>query len=392
MSAKSLVPLIPLLVLTTASCAPKPGGQNPGPLVVMIPGRLAKEGSFEDCVYQKMQGGMKLADALAECAKLEPPDLSGTGLDPFDLMDGGTGVRLSDCYGDWNNNAPIEHSANYNEAKHAVQQIAIAKVLRDALVSDWLHETDPQIKKELDDAVDKMSSIASEALAQYESASKTLTADEQAYLQSLHRNDPSPYEPKKPAGTSPPGDWVPPDDNTGVARPATEGQSLCQAVSEFVGECNRDGWRTPECETFIDKMKGCLDRTVSDPADPAEPCGIPPVDPETAREVVLLHCWAVRRPVPGEDPCTDTIKGQAFEYFLRTGARGVGLDPCKNPYVRTTGEDCYPTFTLVKFGESNVRDLIRWGLEKFGGPVFIIPVGPRDPDPEPKPVPTQPDP
>jgi hypothetical protein len=242
MSAKSLVPLIPLLVLTTASCAPKPGGQNPGPLVVMIPGRLAKEGSFEDCVYQKMQGGMKLADALAECAKLEPPDLSGTGLDPFDLMDGGTGVRLSDCYGDWNNNAPIEHSANYNEAKHAVQQIAIAKVLRDALVSDWLHETDPQIKKELDDAVDKMSSIASEALAQYESASKTLTADEQAYLQSLHRNDPSPYEPKKPAGTSPPGDWVPPDDNTGVARPATEGQSLCQAVSEFVGECNRDGW------------------------------------------------------------------------------------------------------------------------------------------------------
>ncbi|MCI0451594.1 MAG: hypothetical protein L0Z51_04270 [Candidatus Latescibacteria bacterium] len=354
----------------------------------MIPGPIVKEGSFEDCVYQTMQGGMKLEDAIRECAKLiRPPDLAGSGLTVLDILGESrlgnefAGVQLSDCYGEWNHNAPIQHSDAYAQAKGSAIEWAMAKSLRDQLFYDWIAAKDPDVKRNLTQAQSKMSAIALKAGDQYASIEPFLTDEEKAELRHFMRD--WDLEGWKPSPPSPPGDWVPPDDDTAVARPATEGQSLCQRVSEFIGECNRDGWQSPDCKVFLDKLNGCLDRTVADPADPAEPCSIEPVDPEKAEEVFLLHCWGLRNPVPGEDPCTRTISGLAMEYKIRTG--GGGLDPCDDPYVRHTGEDCYPTFTLVKFGEVDINELQKWGLEKLGGPVFIIPKPAPDPSDDPVP-------
>ena len=380
----ALVPFVATLaVLSSLTCSTKPGGG--GPFVVMIAGKIAKEGSFEDCVYQKMLGGMKLADALKDCSVEMPPELFGNGLEVLDLFGDRPGVRVSDCYGDWNHNAPIQHSGAYEQAKSFAIDYAMAKSLRDQLAADWIAASDPDIKRNLMQAQKKMSDIAFEAGEQFLEIEPYLTPEERSELRRFMREwDVEGWRPQSPSAT---GDWNPPDDDTAVARPVTEGQSLCQQISEFVGECNRDGWTNPDCKAFLDKMNGCLDGTVADPADPAEPCSIPPVDAETAKEVFLLHCWALKKPVPGEDPCSKNIPGLAFVYQIRTGAGG--LDPCNDPHVRHTGEDCYPTFTLVKFDEVDINELQKWGLDKLGGPIFIIP----KPAPEPgtDPVPTRPE-
>ncbi|HET6462188.1 MAG TPA: hypothetical protein VFH33_00175, partial [Candidatus Krumholzibacteria bacterium] len=374
---------------------PRNPGKIHGPLIVFIPGRLAKEGSFEECVYQKVQGGMKLADALSSCAKLMPPDLYGTGLEPLDLMDDGTGVALSDCYGDWNRNAPAQTSDDYNAARLAAERVAIAKALREALRDDLVRVTDKDLRKTLSDGVRAMNAAATKAEEDYQAILDKLTDEEQKRIKAMYNYGETslvdelrrPAKPTKPS--APVGDYPDPDPNTGIATPARDSEGLCQQLTEFIGSCNLNGWNSPECMKFMDGMKGCLDRTVADPADPAEPCSLPPLDPETVREVMLLQCEALRHPMPGENPCTDGIKGQAFEYAFRTGT-GSALDPCNNPYVRTTGEDCYPTFTLVVFKETNIRDLMKQGLIKFGGPAFVIPMGPPEPDPG-NPLPKRPD-
>lgn len=396
MKTKSIVPLLaPILLLGSFTCSPKPGGQTRGPIVVMIPGRLAREGSFEECVYQKMQGGMKLADALTSCAKLVPPDLYGTGIEPLDLIDRGTGVALADCYGAWNRNEPAQTSDDYNAAQQAANRIALFKRMREDYWNDLLSENDPDNKKTLRAGLFEMNEQAEKAKEEYQEYLKKLTLEEQERLKKIYNYDEISnvewrrYPPL--SRPSPPGDYPTPDPDEAVARPAPDSESLCQQVAEFVGACNADGWRSPDCMKFMDKMKGCLDRTVADPVNPGEPCSIPMVDPERVQEVMMLRCWAVRHPVPGEDPCTDTIKGLAFTYFFRTGTPGENFDPCNNPYVRETGEDCYPTFTLVEFGEPDIRELIKNGYAKFGGPVFIIPKGPPEPDPGTNPLPKRPD-
>jgi len=393
MKARSIVSLVsPILVLGSLTCSPKPGGQTRGPIVVLIPGRLAKEGSFEECVYQKVQGGMRLADALTSCAKLVPPDLYGTGIEPLDLMDGGTGVALSDCYGDWNRNEPAQTSSNYNDARSAADRVALAKAMRDAYWNDLLAANDVDVKESLRNGIAKMNELANKAEEDYLAIADKLTKEERERIKKLYNySEFSNVEARRyPPSMSPPGDYPDPDPNTGLARPAPDSQSLCQQLAEFIGTCNADGWQSKNCMKFMDKMKGCLDRTVADPADPAEPCSLPMVDPEEVQEVMLLRCWAVRHPVTGEDPCTDTIKGEAFTYYFRTGKSG-NVDPCNNPYARETGEDCYPTFTLVKFGEPDIRDLMKNGFDKFGGPAFIIPKGPPEPDPGTTPLPKRPD-
>ncbi len=372
---KSFLVRVPLalLIVATLTCSPPSAGQRRGPLVLMISGRLVKEGSFEDCVAQEVQGGKKIEDAIKDCATLMPPDLSGTGLDALDLMPGSDGVRLSDCYGDWNSNAPVEHSSEFTSA----QQWYMMYLTAGAQLASF------DLQKRADFEKAQMQKVRAQAYAQYQKAKGGLTDEEKAELEfwadEMWGPDSEPSEP---------GDYVPPGGNTGVARPTRESESLCQQVSEFVGECNRDGWNNPQCKAFLDKLNGCLDPEVADPAEPGtESCKVPPVDPEKAREVAMLHCWGRRKPVPGEDPCTNTIHGMAFDYFIRTGGK---LDPCNDPHVRETGEDCYPTFTLVKFEEVDLRELAKWGLDKLGGPVFVIPIGPPDDDGT-TPLPKRPD-
>jgi hypothetical protein len=329
---------------------------------------------------------MKLADALSSCAKLVPPDLYGTGIEALDLVDGGTGVALSDCYGDWNRNAPVATSDNYNHARQAVSRIALLKDVRAALWNDLLHENDPDLKKTLRAGFFDLNEEAEKAEQEFDAWMSTLSTEEQEEIKRLYNHGEYSHVEmgRSPALSppSPPGDYPTPDpnDGTAAATPIRDSASLCEQVADFVGACNQNGWNSPECMKFMDRMKGCLDRTVADPADPAEPCSLPRVDPATVREVLLLQCEALRHPMPGENPCSDGVKGQAFEYVFRTGA-GPGLDPCNDPYVRQTGEDCYPTFTLVEFGQRDIRDLMKEGLAKFGGPAFIIPIGPPEPDP-----------
>ena len=365
--------LVFVLALGSLACAPKPSGSSP--FLVMIAGNIPKEGSFEDCVIQTMKGGKTINDAIKQCAKLvRPPEYAGTGLRFVDLLGaaripgGFGGVTASDCHGDWNSNAPIEKSADFRAAQDAYLDY----------LSIWVQVNllDGQPAKEREAA--QLQKIAIEKYKLSEEAKRNFSDEEKVRFGAWKGE--IGWVPK----VSEPGDYPIPDpDGPAVARPIRDSENLCQKVAEFIGECNRDGWRNPDCKSFLDRLNKCLDRTVADPADPSESCSTPRVDPETVRDVVMLRCMSVRKPVPGEDPCSKRIDGQAFEYYFRTG--GAGLDPCTDPHVRRTGEDCYPTFTIVKFGEIDLQELVKWGQDKFGGPIVVIPVPPPDPgDPLPR--------
>jgi hypothetical protein len=89
------------------------------------------------------------------------------------------------------------------------------------------------------------------------------------------------------------------------------------------------------------------------------------------------RCEALKRFNPGgPNPC----EPPQFDESQHTG-NGPLVDVCNDPaaYITPDNGDCVATFTIQPFGEVDLQQLAVWGLNKFGGPIVVLP--PRDPDP-----------
>ena len=179
-----------------------------------------------------------------------------------------------------------------------------------------------------------------------------------------------------------------------VSRTDPNAYDACEEMLRFISECNDNGWKRPDCQLFLARLKGCGDPRVTDPrpeAGEAEPsegggCGLPAVDPEEVERVATLACQKVTRPVPGEEPCGPLkLEGRLHRFAL--GRRGP---PCGNPLAITDPDQCTPGITVVKFGRTLSQSDLDKFRSKFGGPVIYLPKsgGPSPgpgPDPEPGP-------
>jgi hypothetical protein len=150
----------------------------------------------------------------------------------------------------------------------------------------------------------------------------------------------------------------------------------CSDLRSFVAECNRDGWITPACAEVERRMRGCADPTITRPGpDATEVCPPGEPDPETVERVATLYCSRAVHPAPGEDPCGTTGVDATI---LRGYVHDAG-DPCGDPRAMPGQDQCAPVLTVTTFGRTTMEDIVRIGIEKLGGPVFVVPLTPPGP-------------
>jgi hypothetical protein len=378
---RSFLTLALAAVVALSACKPAPPPPTKGPLVIMTTNSLIKEGSIEECVYRQMMGGVRLEDALKECARLQPPAEENTITSAIELLGRHhPGVSQVSCTEGFANPRAEGHSPDYPEAKKAAIDIWTARMYIDAALGDAGLARAAQ--KQLNEASVKLQELEKK-LKEKEKEETSRIANEGPIPD---RSRTAPERPTPPSEG--PGDFPTPNpDQPATARTNPDAENVCFQVAEFIGQCNRDGWGSPQCSEFMDRMKGCGDPRVTDPADPDRECGLPAVDPDKVKEVVMVLCTSRKLFVEGENPCGRVgPAGKALTYQYRPKQR-EGVIDCNDPRARFTGDSCLPTFTLASFGETDIRELLKEGFEKFGGPVFIIPLPSPEPNPEPGPEP-----
>jgi len=168
----------------------------------------------------------------------------------------------------------------------------------------------------------------------------------------------------------------------GISRPTPEGGSECeqalQEAREFLRECNRNGWKSNECQTLFAKMNRCPEPSYIyvDP-DSGYACGIK-ADMGTLLEAWRQQCESLRRPNPdGPNPC-DPPRVEENGRVLRNRPDSPG-DICHSlvAHIDPDSEECAGVVKVQRFGEPKITDLLVFGLNKLGGPTFVIPVGPK---------------
>lgn len=187
------------------------------------------------------------------------------------------------------------------------------------------------------------------------------------------------------------------DPNTepeGTSMPASGHESACEiavaSARETLRECNRNGWKSAQCQRLAAKMSGCPDPTYIyiDPEQGYQ-CGAT-VDPELVVQAAIDRCRKTTRPLPdGSDPCKPPQVSDSGRTVF-----GSTRDICSDPkaYVDPASNACIVEMKVDNFGRPDLASIILMGLDKIGGPIFVLPrrnpPPPRPgPQPEPRPLP-----
>jgi len=166
-------------------------------------------------------------------------------------------------------------------------------------------------------------------------------------------------------------------------------ESRCEAAlaaaREFLRECNRNGWKSSQCQQFQAKMNKCPDPTLIlvDP-DQGYTCGGKPdaATVEAIKDAWVARCEENKKFGPDTNPCERPT-------LDRSGRRIKGKigDVCNDPHALITpdADVCAVTFHVSKtWGETDIQDILILALNKLGGPIFVLP---RNPEPPPGPAP-----
>lgn len=367
--------IVPFLLLPLVLCACAGGVRRPAPgtqsaIVLMKNNIFPREGSFNACVWEKVRQGVPVGTAVDLCNDLAPAVDTAREVDVPDLLGADkVGIGTMNC-GMVAIDPRAKGAGTASVADLARIQDQIFQIQMRIRYREWRQQHIPGAAKEED--------------------LETKNAEDEDVLWYLHEL----LREMAEADRSEPGDYpepTPGDD--GYAAVAGEDMSDCERANEFIGECNRDGWRSPDCRAFLSKLSKCADPALifTDPDAPA-PCDMPGVGskaPDSVKDIMLVRCSSKKRYGPDQNPCDPIgIVGTQYTYFLNPTDNPA--QPCGNPYTRTTGEDsCTPSFTLTVFGEIDIQNLAREGLKTLGGPIFFVPVPKGTDVPGPKPRPTE---
>ncbi len=198
---------------------------------------------------------------------------------------------------------------------------------------------------------------------------------------------PTPTKPPKPKPTGSDGGTQP-----GGQTPKQQGsedspcEQVLQAAREFVYECNRNGWKSYECQQLKARMEGCPDPALIlvDP-DQGYACGSR-ADPVAVANAYRERCQQLTQGVDGQDPCAPKVVTDGR--FISDAA----FDVCRSPFALIDPESnaCATPLKVRDLG-GGIEDVILFGLNHLGGPIFVLPANPRpsgwNPKPEPRPGP-----
>lgn len=158
-----------------------------------------------------------------------------------------------------------------------------------------------------------------------------------------------------------------------------DGGSACEqaqeAARELLRECHRTQWKDFRCQQLQASMNNCPDPALIlvDP-DQGYSCGAK-VDPEAVKNAWVAKCE--QRVMFGPDtanPCSPPT----FDSSTRFGQGKMG-DICGNPYAQTDpdNDECSTVTIGKQFGEIDIQEIIVVFLDKFGGPIVVIPKDPK---------------
>lgn len=165
---------------------------------------------------------------------------------------------------------------------------------------------------------------------------------------------------------------------------ATAPNSICTqvlaAARETLRECNRNGWKSAECQRLAAKMGGCPDPTqiYIDP-DAGYSCGAA-IDAEAVKNAWVEKCESSVKYGPDDaNPCKPPNMYGNGRYV-----QGNSSDLCNDPRAIVDPESgiCIGTLEVKKpFGQVGIQELIVLALDKIGGPIVVLPLGPKPPRP-----------
>jgi hypothetical protein len=412
--ATSTLLLLPLTLLACAAPAPEaPEGAVTGATASRlveprfrkteeILGRvgLLAEGSLYSCLFHELMQGIPMQQAMESCeTKLIEDDALGFGADslpgmggstPFDPSEivascaaGDPTVGQSSGYGEvsryggysWGGN-PGQYFGLSREESLRLKEIAVQEAREANLRFDEAYDAAEAARQRLNEAKASGDAAAiAKAEAEYKKAdAKAVDAANKA----VHANRKAGDDPnRRPPNTIRPG----------------FGTSLCEqtlaGAREFLRECNRNGWKTYECQKLKSQMNGCPDPALI-LVDPGQgySCGEKP-DAEAVREAAVKRCeQRVKYGPGGANPC-EPMAPSDTGLFLR----GPKADICNDPYayVDPGQAACFGTFEIERVGQPDFETILAMALERFGGPIFVLPKPPLPfpggPDPRPGPRP-----
>lgn len=176
------------------------------------------------------------------------------------------------------------------------------------------------------------------------------------------------------------------------SRTAGEGsvcESVLQSARETLRECNRNGWKSYTCQSLAAKMNHCPDpaRIFVDP-DAGYSCGAA-IDAEAVKDAWVQQCQELVKYGPGGDnPCKPPNMYGNGRYV-----QGNSGDICSDPRAMVNPESgvCIRTLEVKNpVGQPGIQELIVLALDKIGGPIVVLPLGPKPPrpgGPDPRPGP-----
>ncbi|HEX8067543.1 MAG TPA: hypothetical protein VF520_13575 [Thermoleophilaceae bacterium] len=358
-----------------------------GGFAFMVVGRLAADGTFEACVRDQHAQGLPLSASTRSCrssyGRLPAPGSGRTGLT---IDTGDPKVAAPACQAASSDpraeaaGAPTPGEKGLNEAATVARKAATAAFNKE-LEREKEYRRARDAAKAARDAVAVAEAEARAAEAKAEAARLELAA---AKLRTKVAEEHRVRTEEARAH------WVPPSHRGPLQRPSGDtGADTCQSMARLVDECNRGGWRSPTCVSLLDRLRGCADRSHTDPlpeGPEAVNCKdqVKHADVKRAAEAGAAVCRARTRPAPGEDPCVDPHATGSVSYF-RFG--NPGGPPCDDPRAMPGADQCLGTFTFVHFDGLNLDRIVEQGM-KLGGPGITLlipkprPPGSHGPQPE----------
>jgi hypothetical protein len=176
-----------------------------------------------------------------------------------------------------------------------------------------------------------------------------------------------------------------------VSHPDPNADTCGADMLVFLRECDRVDWKSPQCVQLKAQLKNCVDPALiyPDPLDGGVHCGEELATPEEVAAAAEKKCH--ERVLYGpdvEDPCSiQPRKGRPESREMEL--KGYVLDSdgkpslCGSPIAHVTEDSCVVTLSVTTFGHRTIEDVLLWGVDKLGGPIFILPADPRPGGPRP---------
>ena len=359
--------------------------QQPSNVVLVSPNSI-KEGTPLDCIYELVQQGSPIDEALAGCDfgdKATPENPNDVGLSlGFGGGSSSTGTTVGSV--SCSNGAtpqvsglipnypmPVSPQAPWDQGEGDRKDHITYKDLEEKADKAWENYYNAYQEYKNDSSPENLENLEEAQKAAKEAVDK--------------RNSWQPGIVEAEPGDS---------DSTGGSGTATSqtdpNSAACWQAAEFVAQCNAVDWKEPHCQRVLNQMEGC-DPTITDPMPGEEACGSESQpDPEEVERVAALVCGMEVNPSdPDQDPCApvevdaEVLRGvAAFE-----DDKGDFSPACGDLVALTGEEQClssgtHPSVIYAQFRGKDIEEIMKVAQEKLGGPGWVVPmVGPGSPGP-----------